>query len=91
MRREPACLGFSPLRSYKDNTFSCKNQIALTFRNTPQMLKMWRFAADGVWQVLYYEAHLEGASLGTKRGGRRGLHTHTIRAKAKSQEPTSRQ
>ena len=35
-RREPACLGLSPLFYDKDNTFSAEIQIALTFRNTPQ-------------------------------------------------------
>ena len=38
-RREPQCLGLSPLRYYKDNTFSTETQIALTFRNTLQLLK----------------------------------------------------
>ena len=33
------CLGLSPLRSYKDNTFFREIQIALTYRNTLEMLK----------------------------------------------------
>ena len=33
------CLGLSPLRQYKDNTFFREIQIALTFRNTSEMLK----------------------------------------------------
>ena len=41
---------------YKDTTFFAEIQIALTFRNTPRNVKMQRFAADGVGQVLYYEA-----------------------------------
>ena len=41
---------------YKDTTFFREIQIALTFRNTPRNVKMQRFAADGVGQVLYYEA-----------------------------------
>ena len=41
---------------YKDTTFRREIQIALTFRNTPRNVKMQRFAADGGWLVLYYEA-----------------------------------
>ena len=36
-RRKPFVYGLSPLRWYKDNTFSAATQIALTFRNTFQM------------------------------------------------------
>ena len=57
-RRNPACLGLSPLRWYKDNTFSAEIQIALTLRNTPLIVTLQRFAADGVWRILYYEAEL---------------------------------
>ena len=52
--------GLSPLRCYKDNTFSREIQIGLTFRNTPWIVKMQRFAADGVWRVVYYEAARSG-------------------------------
>ena len=55
-RRKPSIYGLSPLRKYKDNTFSHENQIALTLRNTPLDIHLQRFAADGVWHVLYYEA-----------------------------------
>ena len=37
------CLGRSPLRYYKDNTFFREIQIALTYRNTSEMLKSWFF------------------------------------------------
>ena len=55
-RRKPSIYGLSPLRKYKDNTFSHEDQIALTLRNTPLDIHLQRFAADGVWRVLYYEA-----------------------------------
>ena len=54
-RREPPVYGLSPLRCYKDTIFSREMQIALTFRNTPPNVKMQRFAADGLCDVLYYE------------------------------------
>ena len=41
---------------YKYTTFFAEIQIALTFRNTHRIVKMQRFAADGVSPVLYYEA-----------------------------------
>ena len=41
---------------YKDTTFCREKQIALTFRNTPSDCNLQRFAADGAWRVLYYEA-----------------------------------
>ena len=44
-RRKPRVYGLSPLRWYKDNTFSARIQIALTFRNTLANVKMQRFAA----------------------------------------------
>ena len=40
---------------YKYTTFSAEIQIAFTFRNILRNVKMQRFAADGVCQVLYYE------------------------------------
>ena len=42
---------------YKDTTFFAEIQIALTFRNKPSNVKKTRFAADGVWHVLSYEAN----------------------------------
>ena len=44
-RRKPRPYGLSPLRWYKDNTFSAEIQIELTFRNTLPSIKMQRFAA----------------------------------------------
>ena len=40
----------------KYTTFFAEIQIALTFRNNLPNVKMQRFAADVVSQVLYYEA-----------------------------------
>ena len=50
--------GLSPLRCYKDNTFSREIQIALTFRNTPRNVKMQRFAAASLARVLSLWAHI---------------------------------
>ena len=44
---------------YKYTTFSAEIQIALTFRNTRWNVKMQRFAAARVRQVLYYEARMD--------------------------------
>ena len=49
------CLRALSSSLYKYTTFSREIQIALTSRNTPRNVKMQRFAADGVRQVLYYE------------------------------------
>ena len=57
--KTPVC-GLSPLRQDKDTTFSREIQIALTSRNTLRNVKMQRFAADGVWRVVYYEAARSG-------------------------------
>ena len=45
---------------YKYTTFFAEIQIPLTFRNTLTTVKMRRFAADGVWRVLYYEERRDG-------------------------------
>ena len=52
---------------YKDTTFFLEIQIALTFRNSLQNVKMQRFAADGVARMLYYEG--AGYSPFAERGG----------------------
>ena len=57
---------------YKYTTISREKQIALTFRNTSQLLKMQRFPADGVWRVLYCEAHLEGWHPSARKRGAEG-------------------
>ena len=41
---------------YKDTTFFREIQIALTLRNILSTVNLQRFAAAGVWRVLYYEA-----------------------------------
>ena len=56
----PPGKGLPPFSSYKDNTFSAEIQIALTLRNSSSIVKMRRFAADGGWRVLSYEAGMEG-------------------------------
>ena len=38
-KEKAPCLGLSPLRQYKDNTFFREIQITLTYRNTSEMLK----------------------------------------------------
>ena len=56
----PRGKGLPPFPSYKENTYSAEVQIALTLRNSSSIVKMRRFAADGGWRVLSYEAGMEG-------------------------------
>ena len=57
------CLRALSSSQYKYTTFSREIQIALTFRNNRRNVKMQRFAADGGWQVLYYEGLVSAALL----------------------------
>ena len=53
---------------YKNTTFFAQIQILLTFRNTLATVKMRRFAADRVWQVLYYEEAVAGCAVLAAKG-----------------------
>ena len=56
------CLGLSPLRYYKDNTFSREMQVALTFRNTLRNVKRRVLHTRGF--AMYYITRAEvGAPL----------------------------
>ena len=54
---------------YKYTTFFAELQIPLTFRNTPRIVKMQRFAAASLKRVLYYEVHMEGWHLSVRTRG----------------------
>ena len=56
-RREPFVYGLSPLRCYKDNTFSREMQIALTFEYKSEMLKCSDLQQTG--SNLYYITRLD--------------------------------
>ena len=47
----------------------CRNPNRFTFRNILRNVKMQRFAADGVCQVLYYEGRSPFGPVGRKGGG----------------------
>ena len=67
----PRGKGLPPFPSYKENTYSAEVQIALTLRNSSSIVKMRRFAADGGWRVLSYEAGMEGWHPSGRRGMQR--------------------
>ena len=67
-RRKTPCLGLSPLRQYKDNTFSREMQIALTFRNNPRNVKRRVLHKTG-FAMYYITRRTFGVFLGA-------LHAH---------------